>query len=72
VGGNVEIIKDNETGILTKVKDSSDLAAAMTKLATNSVLREKLGKNARHQYEEKFQLTTMIKTGIIPLYEGKR
>lgn len=71
VGGNVEIIKDNETGILVKVKDSNDLVTAMTKLATDSALREKLGKNARRQYEEKFQLTTMIKTGIIPLYEGK-
>jgi len=69
VGGNVEIIKDRETGLLVNVKDSQSLLVAMRELADNRTLRDTLGSNARKQYENKFTFDVMIKDGLIPLYE---
>lgn len=68
VGGNVEIIKDRQTGLLVRVKDSEDLANAMQLLLDDADLRVRLGKNARAQYEQHFQFSTMIEEGLLPLY----
>lgn len=69
VGGNPEIIIDNQTGILIPPKNSSALLSAMEKLYENSDLRDRLSANARKQYLEKFVFNKIVKERFIPLYE---
>ena len=69
---NVEIIKDYETGLLIPSKDTDALYRAMKLLYTDEKLRDKLAKNAREQYLEKFQFNKIVKEKFIPLYEGNR
>lgn len=70
VGGNVEIIKDGETGLLVQPKSSRELLDAMEKLYKNKVLRDKLARNARMQYISRFQFNNIVKENFIPLYGG--
>lgn len=72
VGGNVEIIHDNETGLLIPAKDSESLYEAMEELYIDPVLRKRLAKNARAQYEEHFVFDVIVKKEFIPLYEATR
>lgn len=69
VGGNVEIIRDNETGLLVPARDASALAGAMEKLYADENLRTQLAQKARAQYEEKFVFDKIVKEGFIPLYD---
>lgn len=71
VGGNVEIIKNEETGLLIAPQSSDELFKAMERLYNSESLRKKLGENARSQYVEKFQFDTIVEKSFIPLYEGK-
>lgn len=70
VGGNVEIIHDNDTGLLIPAKDSESLYEAMEKLHNDPALRKRLAKNARAQYEEHFVFDVIVKNKYIPLYEA--
>lgn len=72
VGGNVEIIRDKETGLLVPAKDTSRLEDAMEKLYIDTSLRDTLAKNAREQYEDRFVFDVIVKEGFIPLYEATR
>ena len=47
VGGNPEIIKHNETGLLVPVDDASALHDALSALLGSAALRSRLGSNAR-------------------------
>ena len=53
-GGSVEIIEDGVTGLLVPPGDVAALAAAVERLATDAVLREKLGSRARQSAKERF------------------
>ena len=68
VGGNPEIIKNKETGLLIPIKNSDALYEAMKTIYTNKPLRDSLGKNARKQYVEKFQFNNIVEKEFIPLY----
>ncbi len=70
IGGNVEIIKHEETGLLVSVRDSEALYSAMNALYLDKELREKLAKNARTQYEQKYQFNEIVSQQFIPLYGG--
>jgi len=70
VGGNLEIIKDRQTGLLVPVRDVEALYEAMKTLYNDKKLRDKLAKNAREQYVKRFQFDQIIKDEFIPLYEG--
>jgi glycosyltransferase involved in cell wall biosynthesis len=70
VGGNVEIIDGTTTGLLVKPQDVTSLYEAMLCLFENTDLREKLGKNARKQYEKRFDFAHIVRDEFIPLYEG--
>jgi len=72
VGGNVEIIKDNDTGLLVPAKNTKLLCSAMEQLYNDPGLRRGLARNARSQYERKFTFDTIVKEGFIPLYETTR
>lgn len=68
VGGNIEIIKNNETGLLVKAGSIDELKSAMEKLITDQDLRSRISVNAHKQYLEKFQFDTIVKLSFIPLY----
>lgn len=72
VGGNVEMVQDNETGLLIPAKDSDSLYQAMERLYKDRKLRSRLAKNAREQYEKKFVFDVIVKKEFIPLYETTR
>lgn len=72
VGGNVEIIHDRKTGLLVPPKDVPALYEAMKLLYEDKELRQSIAKNARIQYEKRFQFDQTVKEGFIPLYEGAR
>jgi spore coat protein SA len=54
VGGVVESVVDGETGFLVTPGDSSNLAAALTRLLTDRSLRHAMGVAARRRCEEVF------------------
>jgi glycosyltransferase involved in cell wall biosynthesis len=68
VGGNPELVNDNN-GLLVPVKDPAAFCAAMRELGGDQNLRERLGKNARHDYVTKFDFSTIVKETLVTLYE---
>lgn len=70
VGGNMEIIQNNITGLLVEAKNTSALKDAMERLIIDESLRSKIAANAREQYIKKFQFDTIVKSSFIPLYKG--
>lgn len=68
VGGNVEIVQDNKTGILVPSKNSQALYEAMKKLYTDKDLRNKLAIETRKQYLDRFQFNEIVEKNFIPLY----
>ena len=70
VGGNIEVIKNNETGILIHPKDALTLYDSMEKLFKDTNLRQKIANNARKQYEQKFQFDKIVTDEFIPLFEN--
>jgi glycosyltransferase involved in cell wall biosynthesis len=72
VGGNTEIITDHKTGLLVPAKNAQKLFEAMELAYQDKDLREKLGRHARTQYEERFNFEHIVTDEFIPLYEGKK
>lgn len=68
VGGNPEIIKERQTGLLIPSKNSAALAQAMELLYTNKDLRESLSHSARREFIERFNFEVIVKKDFIPLY----
>ncbi len=61
VGGIPEVIDDCQNGLLTPPADSDTLKEALTYMIENKEIRNKLGKNARKTFEEKFTVEKMLK-----------
>lgn len=59
IPGNVDLIRHEETGLLVKPNDASDLAHALNRLARDPVLRERLGRAGRTTVEEHFNMDTV-------------
>ncbi|MCK5534910.1 glycosyltransferase, partial [bacterium] len=59
VGGNPEVVSDNETGILVPPANSQMLAKAMLYLLKNKELAQKMGEAGRKRIEEFFSLKRM-------------
>src|SRR3989344_5718935 len=57
--GIPEDIIDGESGLIVPKMDSNFLAESIIKLANNSQLTEKLGRNAKKRYKEKYSLEFM-------------
>jgi glycosyltransferase involved in cell wall biosynthesis len=60
-GGIVEMIKDNENGLLYAPGNSSQLADRISSLLDNKELMNILGENARKTIEEKFNIEDKVK-----------
>ncbi len=56
VGGIVEMIIDEQTGLLVDAGDTALLADAISRLICDGELRQQLGKRARRQCEEHFSI----------------
>jgi glycosyltransferase involved in cell wall biosynthesis len=54
VGGTPEIVAHNKNGVLIPPKNPQAMAKAITELLSNPNLEQKLGKQARHNVEERF------------------
>ena len=61
VGGNVELIKDRINGILVPPEDPKAVANAVGRLLDNPELAGQLGASAKHQVEQKYSLSAMVK-----------
>jgi glycosyltransferase involved in cell wall biosynthesis len=59
-GGLTEVVQDNVDGFVVPINNSDYFANKMQELCSNEELRNKMGKNARINYEEKFTLDKMI------------
>lgn len=68
IDSNPEVIHEETTGLLVEPRDPVSLANAMGRLYSDSTLRHTLEKNARANYEKNFNLKTVVKNEIIPLY----
>ena len=68
VGSNAEVVADGETGLVCK-KQVADLVAAVMKLASDEVLRERMSLAASVRAAEEFSVEAMLvaQEGI---YEG--
>lgn len=60
VDGSVELVKDCETGLLTRPGDAAGLAAAMERCATSAELRQRLGRTGRMRAESEFSMDRMV------------
>jgi len=60
VGGNVDAVIDNETGLLVDAGDPRALAAAMLRLAKSPQLRRRLAEAARARLERQFTLEACV------------
>lgn len=69
VGGNVEIIKDGETGLLIPARDANALYTAMQRLYDDALLRTQIARAARKQYLDKFVFEKIVKERFISLYD---
>lgn len=60
VGGNLEIIKDGETGYLVPPKNSREIANAIMLLLRDRDLSGRIGSEARNKVENYFSLNKMV------------
>ena len=68
VNGVTELIQDEETGLLVPPRDPQALATAITRLASDRELAQRLGKNARQRVKDLMDGQRMIEA-IEELYE---
>lgn len=68
VGGNPELVLENETGLLVPAADEDALAAAIITYLDSPDFLKRHGERARNRVLEKFSLETMVK-GYERLYE---
>jgi glycosyltransferase involved in cell wall biosynthesis len=61
-GGNVELVQDNQTGLLFDIGDDAALADALRRLAADENLRARLGAGARQRALGTFSIPAMITT----------
>lgn len=59
-GGNLELVRDGETGVLVPPGDSTALAAALERYVRDASLRAAHGRAARQRAEELYSLTGMM------------
>jgi glycosyltransferase involved in cell wall biosynthesis len=60
IAGIPELIKNGENGLLTAPSNVHDLCFALERLAKNPDLRRHLGKNARAEVEERYNLASNL------------
>lgn len=69
VGGNPEIVKDRQNGLLIPPKDVTALSKAMAELMADQRLRQQYGLVAKRTYQENFVFEQIVAERFVPLYE---
>lgn len=69
VGGNLELIRNRENGILIPPKESHEIARAVSELLTDRILYERCAENAQKDYDTKFSIEAFEKK-LINIYES--
>ena len=69
VGGNIEIVKDNETGFIIPSDDREALADKIILLLNNDELRKEMGRGSRLRFEANFTVDKMVKA-YEAMYDG--
>lgn len=72
VGGNVEIIHNEKTGLLVPPSSPPDLTTAMELLMRSSELRNKLGAGARQNYLDNYIFEHIVENKFMEIYEKSR
>ncbi|PID58042.1 glycosyl transferase family 1 [candidate division KSB3 bacterium] len=75
VGGNSEVVIDQETAFLVESDNEDEMAAMILKLLFDEELRHRMGKAGRKRVHELFSLENMVKTYTDVYYkavDGKR
>jgi glycosyltransferase involved in cell wall biosynthesis len=60
VGGNIDAVVNNETGLLVRAHDPKALGAAILRLAKDPALRRRFAEAARRRAEERFSLDACV------------
>lgn len=60
VGGNLDAVANNETGLLVRPSDPASLAAALLRLAKDPALRRRFGDAARLRVQQRFSLDACV------------
>jgi len=60
VGGNIDAVRDNHTGLLVRANDPPSLAVAILRLASDPAQRRRLAEAARSCVEQYFSLTACV------------
>ncbi|MFH0846331.1 MAG: glycosyltransferase family 4 protein [Patescibacteria group bacterium] len=60
VGGIPELIQDNKTGILVKIKEDDKIEDALEKLISNEPLKNKLAESLYNKIKEEFSFEAML------------
>jgi glycosyltransferase involved in cell wall biosynthesis len=60
VGGNPELVKDQETGLLFDAKDANSLAQSLHRLIEEAAFRDRLGVAASASIRERFSLAASV------------
>jgi L-malate glycosyltransferase len=69
VGGLVEVVEDNITGILVESENVSEVVKAISKLIINDELRKMMGVNGRIMVQNKFDLSKNVNE-LIKIYNA--
>jgi len=64
VGGVPEVVTEGVTGLLTAPGDVDELAACMTRLATDAPLRQRMGQAARDDFLNRFSAAKMAEASV--------
>jgi sugar transferase (PEP-CTERM/EpsH1 system associated) len=70
VGGNPEVVVEEQTGILVPPRDPRSLASAMLRIHQDSSLARRFGNAGRRRVEQNFCVRKMVRA-YEALYEGK-
>jgi len=68
-GGIPEIIEDGRNGFLTEPNDATSLARAIERLLNDPELRERMGRNGRTRFEERFEFPACYRQ-VMRLYDS--
>ena len=69
VGGNPEVVRDGESGLLVASDNAEAMAAALAQLLQNPALRRRFGARGRELYRDGFTLESMV-SGYTRLYRA--
>jgi lipopolysaccharide heptosyltransferase II len=72
VGGVIDIIEENKTGLLVPPLDPNSMAEAIVKILENKELARKLAENAYQKVKEKYNVSLMVESTLEVYQEAQQ